>query len=488
MKKKKIALISGALVLLILLIWWGGKDKQKSAVLFAEVKQAEFEVAVSVTGELLAKNSELITGPMELRTGRGQRLSEIKIQDLVAEGTVVDSGDYVATLDRTSVLNNLRDIEEQLIQQESSFERAVLDTTKTMISLRESIKELESDLEDKTLTFEQSIYEPKATQRQAQIAMEKTARSLEQSKQNYILSKQQAQASMRIQNIDLEQRVRNKQEIEDVMNKFVIYAPKKGMVIYYRMRGGTKRGIGESISPWDLTVATLPDMSVMNSITYVNEIDISKIRKGMKVRVGVDAFPDKKFTGVVTSVANIGEQLSNTDAKVFEVVIQVNEYDAILRPSMTTSNAIVIKTLPNVKSLPLEAIRGLDSIPVVYKADGTRQVVVLGESNENEIVIEKGLEVGDKVYLSTPEGAAEWKLKGEELIPVIKQKKIDDEKKKIEEDKKAKEAEASLKLTRGTNTGSNGASQQGPGGGRMGGMGGMGGGNFGGGGGGRRGN
>ncbi len=401
----------------------------------------------------MAKNSEYIQGPMDLRTGRGMRFSDIKIQDLIPEGTIVDSGDYVATLDRTSVLNSLRDIEEQLIQQESSFERAVLDTTMSMIRLRESIKELESDLEDKKLTVEQSIYEPKATQRQAQIAMEKTQRSLDQARSNYLLEKQKAEANMRIQSIDLEQRIRNKKEVEDVMNKFVVYAPKKGMVIYYRSPDGSRRRVGSSISPWDLTVATLPDLSVMNSRTFVNEIDISKIRKGMNVRLGVDAFPEKKFTGVVTSVANVGEQLANTDAKVFECVIQVNEYDPILRPSMTTSNSIIINTFPDVKYVPLEAIRGMDSIPVVYKSNHTRQVVVLGEANDSYVVVEQGLEAGEKVYLSTPEGAELWKRTGDELIEVIKKKKAEEEKLKAEREKQAKEAEAALKLDRGTNLG-----------------------------------
>lgn len=489
MKKKKIALISGGVILLILLIWFGGSGKQKSAVLIGEVKQGEFEVVVTVTGELMAKNAEKVMGPMELRTGRGMRLNEIKIQDLVPEGTVVDSGAYVATLDRTAVLNSLRDIETELIQQQSSFERAVIDTTMSMIRLREAIKELAADLEDKTLTYQQSIYEPKATQRQTQIAMEKTVRALAQAKSGYILEKQKADASMRIQNIDLEERVRNRQEIEDVMNKFVIYAPKKGMVIYYRMNDGTRRRVGSAISPWDLTVATLPDLTVMNSRTYVNEIDISKVKKGMNVRIGVDAFPEKKFTGIVTSVANVGEQLPNTDAKVFEVIIQVKEYDAILRPSMTTSNSIIIKTFPDVKYLPLEAIRGMDSIPVVYKTSGTRQVVVLGESNENQVVVEQGLDVGDKVYLSTPEGAETWKRTGDELIKVISDKKAEQERLKLEAEKAAKAAEAAFSnLSRGTNLGDDAAaSDQAPRqGGRQGGGGG-GGGGFGGGGGGGRG-
>ena len=78
---------------------------------------------------------------------------------------------------------------------------------------------------------------------------------------------------------------------------------------------GAKRKVGSSISPWDNVVATLPDMSSMISKTYVNEIDVSKVKTGQKVDIMVDAFPEKTYTGTVTSVANIGEQLAKCRCK-----------------------------------------------------------------------------------------------------------------------------------------------------------------------------
>ena len=104
------------------------------------------------------------------------------------------------------------------------------------------------------------------------------------------------------------------------------------------------------------------------------------------------------------SVANIGEQLPNADAKVFEVVIKLDTTDLILKPSMTTANKIVTKTIDDVTYIPLEAVMtGSDSIPFVYLRNGTKQIVVLGESNENNVVVEHGLNPGTKIYLNTPE-------------------------------------------------------------------------------------
>jgi HlyD family secretion protein len=171
-------------------------------------------------------------------------------------------------------------------------------------------------------------------------------------------------------------------------------------------------------------VATLPDLSSMVSKTYVNEIDVSKVKVGQKVRISVDAFPEKAYTGVVTSVANIGEQLPNTDAKVFEVIIHVDGSDPILRPSMTTGNQIITQTFSDVIYVPLETVFATaDSIPFVYKKDGTRQIVVLGESNENDVIVDQGLSKGERLYLSVPENGDKFKMQGEDLIAVIKERK-----------------------------------------------------------------
>jgi hypothetical protein len=227
----------------------------------------------------------------------------------------------------------------------------------------------------------------------------------------------------------------------DVLSKFVIRAPKPGMVIYHREWSGQKRKVGSSVSPWDLTVAILPDLSVMISKTYVNEIDVSKLKVGQEVRIGVDAFPEKKYTGVVTEVANIGEQLPNTDAKVFEVTIRVNEYDPILRPSMTTSNQILTQKFDNALYLPLEAIHADDSLSFVYSTRGRKQIVITGAQNENFIIVEKGIDEGDEVYLSVPEGYEKFTLTGQELISEIKERAA--EKKRAEEEaKKPKEKPA----------------------------------------------
>ncbi|HSL87314.1 MAG TPA: efflux RND transporter periplasmic adaptor subunit, partial [Bacteroidales bacterium] len=233
----------------------------------------------------------------------------------------------------------------------------------------------------------------------------------------------QARSDMRTLRNNLNEQRQRVADLQNLLTQFVITAPSDGMVIYKRDRTGTKRRVGSSISPWDNVVATLPDMSTMISRTYVNEIDVSKVKTGQVVDILVDAFPDKSYTGSILSVANIGEQLPNADAKVFEVLIKVNESDPILRPSMTTGNKIITRSISDVLYIPIEAVQATpDSIPFVYLKNGQKQIVVLGESNENSVVIEQGLDESAVVFLSTPENPDSFRLTGQELIDVNKER------------------------------------------------------------------
>ena len=442
MKRSSIitGIVIGSLVLGIIIYALAG-EQDNIAMLEVPVTRGNFEVLVTVTGELQAENSEQITGPQELRS-RNLRIGNIRIQDLIPEGTVVDSGEYVALLDRSESDNALKDMEDALERAEAQYTRTQLDTTITLSNLRDDLINLEYTVEERRLTLEQSQFEPPATIRQAEINLDRAERGLEQAKQNYRLRIQQANEDMNEAAINLAQQRRRYQEMVDVLEKFTIRAPKSGMVIYHREWNGQRRTVGSTISPWDLTVATLPDLSSMLSRTYVNEIDVSRIKAGQQVRIGVDAFPERRYSGEILQVANVGEQMPNTDAKVFEVLIRINEYDPILRPAMTTSNVIITDTFDDVLFVPLEAINLTDSIPYVYRKNGTRQIVVLGGSNDNHVVVEHGLEENERIFLTVPENPDRFRLTGEELIAVIEEKK---EQEKAEEASRREEEERVLR-------------------------------------------
>jgi hypothetical protein len=150
------------------------------------------------------------------------------------------------------------------------------------------------------------------------------------------------------------------------------------------------------------------------SKTYVNEVDVRKVKPGQKVEVGLDAYPEKKLSGAVVRVANVGEQRPNSDAKVFEVAVEIKGIDPTLRPSMTTSNKIIAMVIDSAVFIPLECLHSLsDTITYVFKKNGVaivKQEVMVGETNANDVVILAGLAVNDKVHLSIPPGKEDDKI------------------------------------------------------------------------------
>src|SRR5213078_631504 len=123
---------------------------------------------------------------------------------------------------------------------------------------------------------------------------------------------------------------------------------------------------------WDPGVAQLPDLTHMESVTYVNEMDVRKVAVGQPVAITLDADPTKRLGGKVTTVANVGEQRPNSDAKVFEVKVEVEQSDSTLRPGMTTGNAIETLRLDTALYVPREALGSEGGVPFVYKQSGGR--------------------------------------------------------------------------------------------------------------------
>ncbi|MBW6499272.1 MAG: efflux RND transporter periplasmic adaptor subunit [Bacteroidales bacterium] len=410
MTKKKWILISLG-VLIVLALWYFLRSEPVLVeTIKVPVERGDFVVSVYTSGELEAKNSENIQGPSGLRT---VNLWNVQIAELIPEGTLVQEGDWVATLDRTEISNRLKDVETELEKLQTMHTQTMLDTTMELRNARNDLINLQFGFEEAQITLEQSRFEPPAAIRQAEINMDKAQRSYEQARTNYDLRLEQARAKMQEVTASLNQVKRRYDNLIAVIDEFVIYAPQDGMVIYRRNWDGSKITVGSQISTWDNVVATLPDFSVMMSRTYVNEVDISKVKANQQAEMVVDAFPEKKFTGFVTEVANIGEQRPNQDARVFEVKIQINESDTILRPAMTTKNTIVTHVEEDVLFVPIEAIHGSNDLTWVYLQSGNRVVkkqVNVGIRNENQIIILDGLEEGDLVLLTIPEKPDELRL------------------------------------------------------------------------------
>ncbi len=391
--------------------WLLARDKgSETSPLIAGVTRGEFKVTVTTSGELRALKFVQITVPPNTQQAE---VYQMKIASLVPEGTLVKAGDVVAEIDRSTIANKFAEITLALQKAQAVYEQAMLDSTLNLSKAREEIRSMELGLEEKRLAREQAVYEAPTVKRQAEIDLEKAERALAQAKVDYKTKTEQAQAKMREVGADLGRQQNKLQVVQAVMQGFTITAPAPGMVIYVKEWNGRKKTVGSQVSSWEPAVATLPDLTRMESVTYVNEIDVRKIASGQPVVLTLDSDPTKKLTGTVTSVANVGEQRPNTDAKVFEVRVLIEQADTTLRPGMTTGNTIETLHQPNVLSVPLEALNGEGGVPFVYRQQGARvrkQEVTTGDMNDDSVIILQGLDADDRVYLTTPPNAQKMEL------------------------------------------------------------------------------
>ncbi|MDF1503962.1 efflux RND transporter periplasmic adaptor subunit, partial [Roseisolibacter sp. H3M3-2] len=401
--------LGAAAVVAVGLVTWRtlGASETEDDPLVVAVKEGEFKVTITTTGELRAVKSVQIQGPGNLP--QAQLFQPIKIASLVPEGTVVKEGDVVAELDRGAAASKLNEVGLAVQKADAQYTQAQLDSTLNLSKAREELRTLEFALEEKRIAKEQAQYEAPSVRRQTEIDLQKADRALAQAKRDYQTKTQQAIAKMREVGADLDRQKNTLKTVQDVVAAFTIKAPAPGMVIYQKEWNGRKKVVGSQVSPWDPTVATLPDLTQMESITYVNEIDVRKLAVGQGVRLTLDSDPSKVLTGKVTAVANVGEQRPNTDAKVFEVKVLLTQADTTLRPGMTTANAVETATIKRARYIPLEAVQADSGRTFVFRRRGgsvVRAEIETGTMNDNEVVVVRGLEPRDEVLLAPPADVA----------------------------------------------------------------------------------
>jgi len=188
MTTKRYAYIFGGIIILAIILFFIFSKPEKTQEVVVQPRFGTFPIEVTTTGELIAKSSEKIYGPEGLRQ---IRVYQTKIDDIIPDGTVVDSGQYVATLDRTEITNKIKDEETNLEKYESTLIKTKLDTSLELRNARDELINLQYNLEEKKIALEQSKYEPPATIRQVEIDLEKGERAFPRQKKtiNYATKK-----------------------------------------------------------------------------------------------------------------------------------------------------------------------------------------------------------------------------------------------------------------------------------------------------------
>ncbi|MEN8115995.1 MAG: efflux RND transporter periplasmic adaptor subunit [Bacteroidota bacterium] len=449
MKRKTWLTAAIAIIILLLAFFVFTRPKTEITGITTQVLKGPFAVLVYSSGQLESENSDHINVPEKMKD-RQTRIYNIVITDLVEEGTYVDSGDYVATLDHQAVEEQLKSSMDELEKTLSEYNDSKIDSNLTLSNQRDLIINAKLDLEERKIAVEESVFESPSEQKKVRMDYDKAKRKLEQTKQAYELKTQQEINKVNRKYINYKQIKERVDAQTELLNSLIIYSHRSGIISYYKHQWGGVTKTGSRVSMYNPIIATFPNMDNLVTKTFINEIDIALIKIGQKVKIGIDAFPDKELTGVVSAVANMGQLMPKSDAKVFEVKIKVDGSDPDLKPAMTTSNTIQASYLEDVFYIPIESVFKNDSLSYVYLADNTtKQVIETGEENENFVVVCQGLEEGQELQLLEPEDANDYALTGMEIYADIKRKEAEKKAKEEEERKKREQEQKTRKMPPG---------------------------------------
>jgi HlyD family secretion protein len=257
--------------------------------------------------------------------------------------------------------------------------------------------------------------------------------------------------------------VKKGQLLARVGNRSSLTAPINGIILSLKVKEG-ENVTGNSFNT-GTEIMTVADMSVLEVRTDVGENDVVKIHKGDSANVEVDAYSNRKFKGVVVSIANsvkaVGLMASQNDITSYEVRIRlipesyadITGSSFVFRPGMNARAEIKTQRKDNVLSVPIITVNArtreaeksleevkkeadkkeetasgndeLEEVVFVLQKDGTVKKVTVesGIQDIDYIEIKKGLIEGDEV-ITAPYSAISQKLKSGMKVKVVTKDKL----------------------------------------------------------------
>ncbi|MFB2968757.1 efflux RND transporter periplasmic adaptor subunit [Aerosakkonema sp. BLCC-F183] len=210
------------------------------------------------------------------------------------------------------------------------------------------------------------------------------------------------------------------QTIQAQLSDTVIRAPFSGIVTRkFADPGSFVTPTTSSSSVSSATSSSILALASQNQIVAkVAETSIPQIKVGQNVTIEIDAYPGKTFKGKVTQVATQSTVEQNVTN--FEVKTSIDDPENLLRAGMNTNVVFEVGTLNNALVVPTVAIVRQEQGTGVYVLNQERgrpqfKPITTGQTVENKTVVVSGLEEGEQVLISFPQGRPQTRTPS--LIP-----------------------------------------------------------------------
>lgn len=408
----------------------GDRDATDKSLMTYKVSRGDLNVTVTENGMLESSNNEEIKCMVK---------GGSTVLWVIETGTIVETGEELVRMD-TSL------IEDNITQQQITHERAIandiiaqseVDVAKTNIE-----EYLNGTYLEERSTIEKSIFDSEEMVKKKQLAFESSLRlaskgvygSLQMESEQYAVDSARKDLELQKKKLDTLDRYKKKktlQQLQSALNaaqarlvaekaslklakdrldrdkqqltNCIITAPAEGMVIFpsaaeWKETPDIEEGARVREQQ---TLLMIPDTSKMQVKVGVHESKVGRLRIGMTAKV---ALQDLELTGKVDEIAEVTRPAGWWTGNMvkYDTMIRLDPQPG-LKPGMSAVVDIVLASYTDVVKVPVAAIvQSADGYLCWIRKDGQieRRNVMLGDTNDEYIIVQSGLAVGEEVVLN----------------------------------------------------------------------------------------
>lgn len=187
------------------------------------------------------------------------------------------------------------------------------------------------------------------------------------------------------------------QNQQDNMSNYTITSPISGTIIEKDAKQGDALTSGS-------TLCVIYDLSYLEMVINVDELQIGALSVGQKVQITADAVADKTYVGTVTRVSMKGSSSGGTTT--YPITIRIDDTDG-LRPGMNANAEIVVAEANNALVVPNAAVIRGGYVLVSKKSPSAANAVEDMDAPEGYVYVKVETGVSDDSYTEIKSGLKE---------------------------------------------------------------------------------
>lgn len=187
------------------------------------------------------------------------------------------------------------------------------------------------------------------------------------------------------------------QNQQDNMSNYTITSPISGTIIEKDAKQGDALTSGS-------TLCVIYDLSYLEMVINVDELQIGALSVGQKVQITADAVADKTYVGTVTRVSMKGSSSGGTTT--YPITIRIDDTDG-LRPGMNANAEIVVAEANNALVVPNAAVIRGGYVLVSKKSPSAANAVEDMDAPEGYVYVKVETGVSDDSYTEIKSGLQE---------------------------------------------------------------------------------